>query len=216
MLSIFHILNHFLHSFILDFFFPSDSAFTERVLGLPNENYKGYVEADATQRARHIPSHSYFLIHGLADSSAPYLHGTQLARALAKAGVIFQYQVRENVAHHIVIRKLLRQIIEFDHKNSFAWFFCSPFFHVNRWNVKWISNLLFSLTNVLLFSLSPFFSNRTHFIRRLAPISIQTYADEGHELTNVLEHVYKSMEHYLKDCLSLDPDNTKSEDGSAL
>lgn len=71
-----------------------DSAFTERILGLPNENFKGYVEADATQRARHIPSHSYFLIHGLADSSAPYLHGTQLARALAKAGVIFQYQVR--------------------------------------------------------------------------------------------------------------------------
>lgn len=41
--------------------------------------------------------------------------------------------------------------------------------------------------------------------------SIQTYADEGHDLTNVLEHVYKSMEYYLKDCLSLDPDDTKSE-----
>lgn len=40
---------------------------------------------------------------------------------------------------------------------------------------------------------------------------LQTYADEGHELTNVLEHVYKSMEYYLKDCLSLDPDETKSE-----
>lgn len=43
----------------------------------------------------------------------------------------------------------------------------------------------------------------------------QTYADEGHELTNVLEHVYKSMEHYLKECLSLDPDNTKSEDANS-
>ncbi|XP_031617317.1 inactive dipeptidyl peptidase 10 isoform X1 [Contarinia nasturtii] len=111
-----------------------NSAFTERILGLPNENYKGYVEADATQRARHIPSHSFFLLHGLADSSAPYLHGTQLARALAKAGVIFQYQ---------------------------------------------------------------------------------TYADEGHELSNVLEHVYKSMEHYLKDCLSLDPDDEKTEADSS-
>lgn len=75
----------------------ADSAFTERILGLPNENYKGYVEADATQRARHIPSNSFFLIHGLADSSAPYLHGTQLARALAKAGIIFQYQVSWNL-----------------------------------------------------------------------------------------------------------------------
>ncbi|XP_037033924.1 dipeptidyl peptidase 4 isoform X2 [Bradysia coprophila] len=105
-----------------------NSAFTERVLGLPVENYKGYVEADATQHARHIPSYSFFLIHGLADITAPYLHGTQMARALTKAGVIFQYQ---------------------------------------------------------------------------------TYADEGHELSNVIEHVYRSMEHYLKDCLSLDSDETK-------
>lgn len=74
-------------------FVPPDSAFTERVLGYPNENYKGYVEADATQRARSIPSYSFFLMHGLADKTAPYLHGTQMARALTEAGVIFQYQV---------------------------------------------------------------------------------------------------------------------------
>lgn len=74
-------------------FTHSDSAFTERVLGFPNENYKGYVEADATQRARSIPSYSFFLMHGLADKTAPYLHGTQMARALTEAGVIFQYQV---------------------------------------------------------------------------------------------------------------------------
>lgn len=97
-------------SFLLvSLFSTTDSAFTERILGLPNENFKGYVEADATQRARHIPSHSYFLLHGLADSSVPYLHGTQLARALAKAGIIFQYQVSicrdlnkiGSISHHI-------------------------------------------------------------------------------------------------------------------
>lgn len=38
---------------------------------------------------------------------------------------------------------------------------------------------------------------------------LQTYADEDHRLTNVVEHVYKSMEHYLKNCLSLDPDSTE-------
>lgn len=90
----FHLVRTSQHLVIFFLVTSLDSAFTERILGLPNENFKGYVEADATQRARHIPSHSYFLIHGLADSSAPYLHGTQLARALAKAGVIFQYQVR--------------------------------------------------------------------------------------------------------------------------
>lgn len=80
-----------------------DSAFTERVLGFPNENYKGYVEADATQRARHIPSYSYFLLHGLADKSAPYLHGTQMARALTEAGVIFQYQVGEILHSRVIL-----------------------------------------------------------------------------------------------------------------
>lgn len=62
-------------------------------MGLPNENYKGYVEADATQRARHIPSNSLFLLHGLADLTAPHLHGVQLAQKLAEAGKLFQYQV---------------------------------------------------------------------------------------------------------------------------
>jgi dipeptidyl aminopeptidase/acylaminoacyl peptidase len=51
------------------------------------------VEADATQRAKSIKSDSYFLIHGLADATAPYHHGIQLARALSDAGTIFRYQV---------------------------------------------------------------------------------------------------------------------------
>ncbi|XP_023299933.1 prolyl endopeptidase FAP isoform X2 [Lucilia cuprina] len=105
-----------------------NSAFTERIMGLPAENYKGYVEADATQRARLIKSHAFFLIHGLADSTAPYIHGVQLAKSLTDANVLYRYQ---------------------------------------------------------------------------------TYADEGHELNGVLEHVYSSMEHYFSECLSLDPDDTK-------
>lgn len=82
-----------LHPLINPFF--TDSVFTEKILGLPVENYKAYVEADATQRARNIPSKSYFLIHGLADLSVPYLHGIQLARALTEANVLFKHQVRE-------------------------------------------------------------------------------------------------------------------------
>ncbi|XP_049787849.1 inactive dipeptidyl peptidase 10 isoform X1 [Schistocerca cancellata] len=100
-----------------------NSAFTERVLGLPGDNYKGYVEADATQRARYVPSHSLYLLHGLADVTAPYVHGVALARALAQANIIFRYQ---------------------------------------------------------------------------------SYADEGHLLQGVLEHVYRSMEDFLKECLKLD------------
>lgn len=82
--------------FLLILGFFVDSAFTERILGLPADNYKGYVEADATQRARHIPSHSLYLMHGLADLSAPYQHGVSLAKALTDAGVLFRYQVMKN------------------------------------------------------------------------------------------------------------------------
>lgn len=71
----------------------ADSIFTERILGVPAENYKAYVEADATQKGRQIPSYSYFLIHGLADVTAPYQHGIQLARSLSESGTIFRYLV---------------------------------------------------------------------------------------------------------------------------
>lgn len=90
MSSVFPILYYYTKGLTFSF---SDSAFTERILGLPGDNYKGYVEADATQRARNIPSDSLYLIHGLADVTAPYQHGVALAKALADAGVIFKYQV---------------------------------------------------------------------------------------------------------------------------
>lgn len=108
-----------------------NSVFTERILGAPAENYKAYVEADATQRGKQIPSNSYLLMHGLADVSAPFQHGIQLARALTESGTIFRYQ---------------------------------------------------------------------------------SYADEGHELHGVLEHVYRTMEDFLKGCLSLDSDDEKPKE----
>lgn len=67
-------------------------------MGLPVENYKGYVEADATQKAKNIDSDTFFLIHGLADASAPYHHSVQLARSLTDAGTIFRYTVSVFVA----------------------------------------------------------------------------------------------------------------------
>ncbi|XP_075212470.1 inactive dipeptidyl peptidase 10 isoform X3 [Lycorma delicatula] len=102
-----------------------NSVFTERILGTPTENFKVYVEADATQRSKHIPSGSLYMIHGLADISAPYQHSVALAHSLTQEGIMYRYQ---------------------------------------------------------------------------------SYADQGHELSGVLEHVYSSMEEYLKECLSLDED----------
>lgn len=63
-------------------------------MGLPIENYKAYVEADATQRAKNIPSDAFFLIHGMADATSPYHHSIQLAKSLTNAGTLFRYTVR--------------------------------------------------------------------------------------------------------------------------
>lgn len=51
------------------------------------------MEADLTQRARLVPSQSLYLLHGLADLTAPYTHGVAFAKALTEAGIIFRYQV---------------------------------------------------------------------------------------------------------------------------
>lgn len=88
----------FKSNFLLTSRLDADSAFTERILGMPSENYKGYVEADATERASHIPSNSLFLLHGLADLTTPHIHGIRLARSLTDAGKLFQYQVRPRCA----------------------------------------------------------------------------------------------------------------------
>lgn len=92
-------IQHSIHSALKHFLSPLDSAFTERIMGLPVENYKGYVEADATQKAKNIESDTFFLIHGLADASAPYHHSVQLARSLTEAGTIFRYTVRSLSKH---------------------------------------------------------------------------------------------------------------------
>lgn len=62
-------------------------------MGLPIENYKAYVEADVTQRAKNIPNDAFFLIHGLADATVPYHHSVQLAKSLTNAGTIYRYTV---------------------------------------------------------------------------------------------------------------------------
>uniref|UniRef100_A0A8D8RBP9 Inactive dipeptidyl peptidase 10 n=1 Tax=Cacopsylla melanoneura TaxID=428564 RepID=A0A8D8RBP9_9HEMI len=83
---------------VTDFNFYN-AAFTERILGFPNDNQKGYVEAGASQRVDHIPAQSLFLIHGLADISVPYIHTLSIAQALAERRIIFRYQSYANEGH---------------------------------------------------------------------------------------------------------------------
>lgn len=69
------------------------------------------MEADLTQRARLVPSHSLYLLHGLADLTAPYTHGVAFAKALSEAGVIFRYQVSERKQTDVGVSKRARALI---------------------------------------------------------------------------------------------------------
>lgn len=62
-------------------------------MGLPAENFKAYVEADASQKVKNIPTDAFFLIHGLADATAPYHHSIQLAKKLTEQRIIYRYMV---------------------------------------------------------------------------------------------------------------------------
>lgn len=52
------------------------------------------------------------------------------------------------------------------------------------------------------------FYSRPNYLYLLISV-FQAYADEGHDLKGVIEHVYRSMEDFLRECLSLDPEDTK-------
>jgi len=73
----------------------SDSAFTERYMGLPNvtDNYRGYEESDVTKRAGNLREKLFLLIHGTADDNVHYQQSMMLIQALTAEGVLFRHQV---------------------------------------------------------------------------------------------------------------------------
>lgn len=76
------------------------------------------MEADLTQRARLVPSHSLYLLHGLADLTAPYTHGVAFAKALSEAGVIFRYQVRDMMKVDVGVAEKERERANVSRKNA--------------------------------------------------------------------------------------------------
>lgn len=45
----------------------------------------------------------------------------------------------------------------------------------------------------------------------LVDFLFQSYADEGHLLDGVIEHVYRSMQNFFEECLTLDTDERAKE-----
>jgi len=67
-----------------------DTHYTERYMGLPEENPEGYEAANVLTYAKDIEK-PLLIIHGTADDNVYFMHGLKMAEALFRAGRPFEF-----------------------------------------------------------------------------------------------------------------------------
>ncbi len=90
-----------------------DTIYTERLLGLPEENQVGY-ESSSVVRAAENLSGKLLLIHGSIDDNVHLSNTMQLALALQKAGKQFEWMIypqNQHAIHNEEQSKHLRQLM---------------------------------------------------------------------------------------------------------
>ena len=77
-----------------------DSIYTERYMGLPKENAKGYEESSMPKAADKLHG-SLLLVHGSSDDNVHFQNSVQMVDALIKAGKQFNFMIYPNKTHGI-------------------------------------------------------------------------------------------------------------------
>jgi dipeptidyl-peptidase-4 len=91
-----------------------DSIYTERYLGLPKDNAKGYDDSSMPKAAGKL-SGALFLVHGTSDDNVHFQNSIQMIDALIKADKKFRLMIYPNKTHGIsgkAARTQLFQLIE--------------------------------------------------------------------------------------------------------
>jgi dipeptidyl-peptidase-4 len=91
-----------------------DSIYTERYMGLPKENAKGYEDSSLPKVADKLHG-ALFLVHGTSDDNVHFQNSIQMIDALIKADKLFRLMVYPNKTHSIsgrAARTHLFQLIE--------------------------------------------------------------------------------------------------------
>ena len=77
-----------------------DSIYTERYMGQPSDNAKGYTEGSPAKAAENLHG-SLLLVHGTSDDNVHYQNSVQMTEALIKAGKQFRFMAYPNKTHGI-------------------------------------------------------------------------------------------------------------------
>jgi dipeptidyl-peptidase-4 len=91
-----------------------DSIYTERYMGLPKDNAKGYDDASLPKAASQLHG-ALFLVHGTSDDNVHFQNSIQMIDALIKADKPFRLMIYPNKTHGIAgkaARTHLFQLIE--------------------------------------------------------------------------------------------------------
>lgn len=92
-----------------------DTHYTERYLGLPEENETGYRVSNVLTYADRPPG-KLLLVHGTADDNVYFLHSVKLADALFRAGQDFEFLPLRGLTHMtpdpLVTKRLYGRLIE--------------------------------------------------------------------------------------------------------
>src|SRR5262249_10322364 len=97
-----------------------DTFYTERYLGLPQSNAKGYDASSVLTYAKQL-DRPLLIVHGTTDDNVHFVNSLKLTDALFKAGRPFEFLplagFTHMVADPVVTRQLYTRIAEFFEKN---------------------------------------------------------------------------------------------------
>jgi dipeptidyl-peptidase 4 len=93
-----------------------DTHYTERYLGLPSQNERGYEASSVLTYAKEL-RRPLLIVHGTADDNVYFLHSVRLADALFRAGRDFDFLPLSGLTHMVpdpvVTRSLYTRIAEY-------------------------------------------------------------------------------------------------------
>lgn len=81
-----------------------DSAYGERFMNRPQENYKGYAETNLLDKASQLKG-NLLLVHGMADDNVHTLNSYLMVDSLVNHGIQFEMQLYPNKNHSILGQK---------------------------------------------------------------------------------------------------------------